>query len=141
MCWFEYGITKSVGHPAIAKGLGFLPGSNSVHYDGEPERRPVFLQAVRSGAIPGGWGADDGAALLFRGARVCEVVASGPHVRAYHVARTADGILEDPIEPRRLPRPTRELVETELAIGELRGLHAARRAADRRSPRRGFGRE
>jgi peptidase E len=141
MCWFEYGITKSVGHPVIAKGLGFLPGSNSVHYDGEPERRPVFLEAVGSGAIPGGWGADDGAALLFRGARACEVVASRPHARAYHVARTADGVLEDPIEPRQLPRPSREAVETELAIGELRGVNAARRAGGFRGPRRGYGRE
>jgi dipeptidase E len=140
MCWFEYGITKSVGHPAIAKGLGFLPGSNSVHYDGEPDRRPVFLEAVRSGAIPGGWGADDGAGLLFRCARMTEAVASRPHARAYHVARTAEGVVEDPIEPRPLPRPTREVVETELAIGEMRGLHVARRAADLRGPRRGFGR-
>jgi hypothetical protein len=34
------------------------------------------------------------------------------------------------------------VVETELAIGELRGLNAARRAADHRGGlRRGFGRE
>jgi dipeptidase E len=135
MCWFEYGITKSVGRPTIAHGLGFLPGSNSVHYDGEPERRPLFLQAVQSGAIPGGWGADDGAALLFRGARMCEVVSSRPHARVFHVARTADGVVEDPITPRQLPRPPKEPLE--LAIGELRSLHAARRAADRRGPRRG----
>jgi dipeptidase E len=141
MCWFEYGITKSVGHPAVARGLGFLPGSNSVHYDGEPDRRPVFLEAVGSGAIPGGWGADDGAALLFRGARMCEAVASGPHARAFHVARTAEGVVEDPIEPRQLPRPPKETLETELAIGELRGLNLARRAADHRGPRRGYGRD
>jgi dipeptidase E len=137
MCWFEYGITKSVGHPAIAKGLGFLPGSNSVHYDGEPERRPVFLEAIQAKAIPGGWGADDSAGLLFKGARMTEVVASRPHAGAYHVALTADGIVEDPIEPRQLPRPTREAVETELAIGELRGVNAARRAGGFRGPRRG----
>jgi peptidase E len=137
MCWFEYGITKSVGHPAIAPGLGFLPGSNSVHYDGEPERRPVFLEAIASNAIPGGWGADDGAALLFRGARVCEVVSSRPHARAYHVARTAEGVLEDPLEPRRLERPARAVAETELAIGEFRGVNAARRAGGFRGPRRG----
>jgi peptidase E len=141
MCWFEYGITTSTGRPGITHGLGFLPGSNSVHYDGEPERRPVFLEAIRAGAIPGGWGTDDGAALLFRGARMTEVVASRPHARAYHVARTAEGVVEDPIEPRQLPRPARETVETELAIGELRGLHAARRAGSQRGPRRPYGRE
>ena len=41
MCWFEWGVTKSVGRPTPTRGLGFLPGSNSVHYDGEPERRPL----------------------------------------------------------------------------------------------------
>ena len=41
MCWFEWGVTKSAGAPVPARGLGFLPGSNSVHHDGEPERRPV----------------------------------------------------------------------------------------------------
>jgi peptidase E len=141
MCWFEYGVTTSTGAPAVSRGLGFLPGSNSVHYDGEPERRPVFLEAIRTGVIPGGWGADDGAALVFRGARLAEVVASRPHARAYHVARTAEGVVEDPIEPRQLPRPLREAVETELAIGELRGLNAARRAAAHRGPRRGYGRD
>ena len=69
MCWFEWGVTKSVGAPMPARGLGFLPGSNSVHYDGEPERRPVYLSSVASGAIPPGWAVDDGAGLLFRGAR------------------------------------------------------------------------
>jgi peptidase E len=137
MCWFEWGVTTSTGVPAVTRGLGFLPGSNSVHYDGEPERRPAFLEAIRTKLIPGGWGADDGAALLFKGARVAEVVASRPHARAYHVARTADGVVEDPIEARQLPRSSKEAVEAELAIGELRGLNAARRAGGFRGPRRG----
>jgi peptidase E len=141
MCWFDCGVTTSRGHPSVARGLGFLPGSNSVHYDSDPERRPVFLEAIRSGAIPGGWGADDGAALLFYGARLAEVVASRPHARAYHVARTAEGVIEDPVEPRQLPRPAREAVETEMAIGELRRMHAARSGGGLRGPRRPYGRD
>ena len=50
MCWFEWGLTKSFGRPSLTRGLGFLPGSNSVHHDGEPERRPRYLDA--SGAAP-----------------------------------------------------------------------------------------
>ena len=76
MCWFEDGITNSLGRPAPAAGLGFLPGSNSVHYDGEPERRPAYLEAVAAGALPAGYGVDDGVGLLFRGTRLAEVVAS-----------------------------------------------------------------
>src|SRR4029453_14426918 len=56
MCWFEWGVSKSVGRPAVARGPGLLPGSNSVHYDGEPERRPVYLDAVACGRLPAGWG-------------------------------------------------------------------------------------
>ena len=40
--------------PRRSTGLGLLPGSLSVHRDGEPERLPVYLDAVRSGALPGG---------------------------------------------------------------------------------------
>src|SRR3954451_22370106 len=76
MCWFEGGITMGVGHPAPAAGLGLLPGSNSVHYDGEPVRRPVFLDAVARGDISPGWGVDDGVGLLFRGTRLAEAVSS-----------------------------------------------------------------
>ena len=65
MCWFEGGITKGKATPRPAPGLGFLPGSNSVHYDGEPERRPAFLEAIASGALPAGYGVDDGVGLLF----------------------------------------------------------------------------
>ena len=112
-----------------------------MHYDGDPDRRPVFVEAIGRGEIPGGWGVDDGAGLLFRGARLAEVVASRPHARAYHVARTADGAVEDPIEPRQLPRPPRDAVETEMAIGELRRAHAARSAGGLRGPRRPYGRD
>ena len=41
MCWFQWGVTTSSGEPQTAAGLGFLPGSNSVHHDSEPARRPV----------------------------------------------------------------------------------------------------
>ena len=44
MCWFEGGITRSSGPPETIAGLGLLPGSLSVHADGEPERLPAFLR-------------------------------------------------------------------------------------------------
>jgi dipeptidase E len=55
MCWFQGGVTRSSGPPAAMDGLGLLRGSLTVHADGEPERLPVWLAAVRSGALPGGW--------------------------------------------------------------------------------------
>ena len=53
MCWFEHGITRSAGRPQPTPALGFLPGSLSVHYDGDPSAgRPTSTpwRAARSPA-------------------------------------------------------------------------------------------
>jgi peptidase E len=128
MCWFEGGITKGLGRPRAAGGLGFLPGSNSVHYDGEPERRPAFLAGVAEGALPPGYGVDDGVGLLFRGTRLAEVVAARPGPRAYRVDAVDGAAREHELEPRVLVG--REHVPPGAVphdIGELRLLRAARR--------------
>jgi dipeptidase E len=127
MCWFEWGVTKSVGRPTVARGLGFLPGSNSVHYDGEPERRPVYRDAVAAGTVPAGWGVDDGAGLLFRGTRLAEVVASRAGARAYRVHAVDGEAVEEVIEPRLLKARPHADPTAPLAVEELRALHAARR--------------
>jgi dipeptidase E len=85
MCWFEGGVTKSSGPPEPIVGLGVLAGSLSVHADGEPERLPIWLAAVRGGELPGGWAADDGCALLFRGRRFERAVSSRPGASALRV--------------------------------------------------------
>jgi peptidase E len=120
MCWFQYGITTSSGAPAPSPGLGFLPGSNSVHYDSEPARRPVFLEAVKTGQVPPGWAVDDGAALIFRDTHLTEIVASRNGARAFRV--TPDG--EQNLAARVLPEPdTRAAIP---AIAEMRRLRVAR---------------
>jgi dipeptidase E len=126
MCWFEWGVTRSVGRPALARGLGFLPGSNSVHYDGEPQRRPFYLRAVAGGDAPAGWGVDDGAGLLFRGTRLIEVVASRPGARAYRVHARDGTAVEDAIEPRLLKAPPHADRRAPPAIEELRALRRGR---------------
>jgi dipeptidase E len=111
MCWFEGGVTTSTGVPEPVSGLGFLPGSLTVHADGDPTRLPVYEAAVRSGRLPGGWAADDGVGLLFRGERLERVVSSRPRARAQRVALDARGALERaPLAPELLtaaPRPER----------------------------------
>jgi dipeptidase E len=117
MCWFEYGVTTSSGRPEPARGLGFLPGSNSVHHDSEPQRRPVYLEAVAQGAIPPGYATDDGAALIFDGTALTEVVTARKQAHAYEV--NAEGEL--PLECRALKQPE-NTASTVPAIAELRRL-------------------
>ena len=97
MCWFEAGITKSRGPAEPVAGLGLLPGSLSVHYDAEPERRPAYLAAVAAGTMPEGYGADDGVGLLFRDGRLERVVASRTGAECVRVKRTGDRAVEEPV--------------------------------------------
>jgi dipeptidase E len=91
-CWFEGSTTDSFGGLApLADGLGFLPGSFSPHYDGEPMRRPTFRRLVGDGSLPGGHAADDGAAIVFRDTEPADVVASRPGAQAYRILRSDDG--------------------------------------------------
>jgi dipeptidase E len=91
-CWFESSTTDSFGPLAALKdGLGLLPGSHCPHYDSEPARRPTFQRLIVSGELPDGLAADDGAALVFDGSELAEVVASRPAARAYRVVRGPAG--------------------------------------------------
>ncbi len=91
-CWFEASTTDSFDLSRLAPlhdGLGFLPGSACPHYDGEPQRRPLYRELVASGSFPAGYAADDAAALVFEGTSLSEVVCTEPGSTAYRV--TADG--------------------------------------------------
>jgi len=99
MCWFQAGVTRSGGSPEPLAGLGLLAGSLSVHADGEPDRLPVWLQCVRSGRLPGGWAADDGVGLLFRGTRLQRVVSSRPGAQAQRVDAVEGELVRKRIEP------------------------------------------
>ncbi len=121
MCWFQWGVTTSSGAPETAPGLGFLPGSNSVHHDSEPARRPVYYEAVRSGAVPPGWAVDDGAALIFHGTDLAEVVTARPRAGAYEVTPTGERTL-----PARALASSVTPRSTVAAVAELRRLRLAR---------------
>lgn len=116
MCWFEHGITRSGGPPEPIAGLGLLPGSLSVHDDGEPERAPVFRDAVHAGRLPPGWALDDGAALVLEGAAVVRVVASRPDARATRVTPAGDEVVVPELLTLRRP------AAPDPAIDEMRSL-------------------
>ncbi|WP_354700234.1 hypothetical protein DSM112329_00500 [Paraconexibacter sp. AEG42_29] len=103
MCWFAGGVTKSSGEPEVTKGLGLLPGSLSVHADGDPNRLPVYERAVAERRLPAGWAADDGVGLLFKGRDLVRVVSSRPKTRAVWTEQTPAGLRRDVREPEYLP--------------------------------------
>ena len=102
MCWFQGGVSRSRGPPEPLAGLGLLDGSLTVHTDGEPERLPVWLTSVREGILPGGWAADDGVGLLFRGQRLERVVSSRPGAGAQRVDALAGELVRHRLEPELL---------------------------------------
>jgi len=67
ICWFEAGVTDSFREELDGLDcLGFLPGSNCPHYDGEETRRPAYHRLVAEGFRPG-LAADDFVGLRFEG--------------------------------------------------------------------------
>jgi dipeptidase E len=86
-CWFESCTTDSYGLALapLSDGLGFLEGSACPHYNGEPQRRPLYRRLVDEGALPPGYAADDDAALHFSGGELAEVLALSEDAAAYRV--------------------------------------------------------
>ena len=64
------------------RGLGFLRGCNSVHWSSQPGRAARLPPGDRRRACPRGYGVDDGAALVFEGRRLLEVVEARGASRA-----------------------------------------------------------
>lgn len=128
MCWFQGAITCSSGAPEPMAGLGLLAGSLTVHADGEPERLPVWLTSVREGTLPGGWAADDGVGLLFRGRHLERVVSSRPGASAQRVDALAGELVRHRLEPELLGagEPGLQPVLDD-DVQELRRVHQLRR--------------
>jgi dipeptidase E len=126
MCWFEAGITKSSGTPLAAAGLGILGGSLCVHYNNEPERRAAYLDAVDDG-MPGGYGLDDYAGLLWEGEGEPSAVTARRGARAYRVTKRDDAVAESPLPARFLPAPAPAALREDIA--EFRRIKTMRKRA------------
>ena len=92
ICWFESGVTDSLaGDLTAMQCLGFLPGSNCPHYDGEKTRRPAYQRMIVDGLLGDGYAADDGVGLHYAGDSLRAVVSARAGATAYRVVRKADG--------------------------------------------------
>jgi peptidase E len=98
-CWFEACVTDSFSAEldGLEDGLRLLAGSFCPHFDGEERRRPVYTRLVAEG-FPAGIACDDGAAAVYRGTELLEVVADRPGALGYRVS--ADGV--EPVDVRLL---------------------------------------
>jgi peptidase E len=123
MCWFERGITASSGAPEVAEGLGFLPGSLSVHYGRDPARRAAYLKAM-DGGLEAGYALDDGAGLLFEGRRAVEAFAGRRDARVVRVELNGEGVRE--LELRPIPLRYERAETHDPALEELRAMRRAR---------------
>jgi peptidase E len=86
LCWFSEAVTAFHGPPEPVRGLGLLPHSNCVHYDGEEHRGHVYRQLVAEGRMREGYAAEDGVALHFEGRELARVVSSRAKARAFRVS-------------------------------------------------------
>lgn len=126
MCWFEAGITTSSGKPEAGAGLGLLGGSLCVHYNNEPERRAAYLDAVGDG-MPGGYGLDDYAGLLWEGSDRPTAITARRGARAYRVTSGDEGAIESPLPSRFLPAPAPAALREDIA--EFRRVKRMRQGA------------
>jgi peptidase E len=100
LCWFTSALSAFHGPPNLVEGLGLLPHSNCVHFDGERDREGAFRRHLLDGTCAG-YAAEDGSALHFIGERLAGVVTSRPSARAYRMRRTESGRIERRTLPAR----------------------------------------
>jgi peptidase E len=104
ICWHAGGTTDSFGLELrpVTNGLGFLPYSNSPHYDSEDQRRPLTQRLIADGTLPDGYATDNGAGLVFYGTELHEAITQERGKLAYRVSREPDGTVTETPLPTRL---------------------------------------
>jgi peptidase E len=93
LCWFAEAVSGFHGEPKRLRGLGLLPFSNCVHYERGSKRGEAYHGFLREGMC-GGYAAEDGAALHFRGEELSRVVASRPQARGYRLDAAGSRVVE-----------------------------------------------
>jgi dipeptidase E len=114
LCWFAEGISGFHGEPVTVEGLGMLPWSNCVHFDGEVGRRDQYVRALAAGMRPG-YACDDGAALHFVGQELARAVASRPRALAYRVEFRGGKVTETALDVRFLGQSALGALDSPLA--------------------------
>ena len=85
----------------MTNGLGFLPYSNSPHYDVEEQRRPLAHRLIAEGTLPDGYATENGTGLVFFGTELQEAFTEVEGKVAYSLTRH-DGMTREVALPTRL---------------------------------------
>jgi peptidase E len=104
LCWFEQGTTDSrPGKLTTVEGLGLISGSHSPHYDGEGERKPLYMSKIKSGEYKAGYACDDRAGIYFENEEVKQAVSLDQKSNAYFVSLTGGEVKETVLQKVVLP--------------------------------------
>jgi len=96
LCWFTNGYTDSRPKElTIIEALDFLNFSFSPHYHSEPERRPLYQQAVLNGKLNAGYACDDVSGLLFINGTLKKSVSENTDNNNYYVSLVNGKIKEE----------------------------------------------
>ena len=136
MIWFQGGITSSQGEPAVAAGLGLLPGSACVHYLSQPVRRRTFLRAIAAGELDSGLGLEDQTGVLFEDTELVESISAREGAEVWEATLEDGGVVETELHSRRLEDSRRPINEMGAEIREFRQTLATRTRHRRRAKRR-----
>jgi len=99
LCWFEEGTTDSRPRElTVVKGLGFIRGSHSPHYDGEGERRPTYHRMISSGEMKPGYACENDAGIYFEDNEVRRVVHTREGAKVYYVSVVNGQVTERVLE-------------------------------------------
>ena len=95
LCWFEEGTTDSRPKDlSIVQCLGFLKGSHCPHYDGEAQRRPLYMKLIGDGQMKPGYACYNNAGIYFEDNDVKRVVATHADAKAFYVSVVGGQVVE-----------------------------------------------
>jgi dipeptidase E len=126
MCWFESGVTRSVGSAKLVSGLGLVPGVLSVHYHRDGDRRQTLLNEVAARKVRG-YGIDDGAGVIIRGNEITEAFSGHEGPAVWRVDRDGTrGAIETRLDTEVLESQRAAIDEIPDEVFELRAVRALR---------------
>ena len=124
------------GKPAVADGLGLLPGSACVHYLTEPVRRRRFLRAIAAQELEPGLGLEDQTGAIFEDAKLVETICAREGAEVWEASLEGRAVVETGLHSRRLEDGRAPINDMRAEIRELRQTLATRARHRRRAARR-----